>query len=276
MAVGSNGRRGPLALALLAGLVLGLTIGLVAFLVASPDAAPAAGAPRDADRSARSVILIVGDGMGAAHREAARLDQHGRDGALLMDSMPVVGFQSTSSADPDDVVTDSAAAATAWATGQRTYNGAVSVDLDGAPAAHPRRPGDRGRPRHRSGHDVAGHRRHPGRLLQQRPRPRPAGRDRPAVRRGHPARRRPRRRRRPLVGGSGRGRGAGGLHARHRRRRARRRRRRPAARAVRRRGDVRRRARRPARRHGRRGPRRALRAIPTASSSSSRRRRSTR
>ena len=132
MAVGSTGGRGRLALALLAGLVLGLTIGLLAYVVAAP-VTPAAGAPHDAEGSARSVILINGDGMGAAHREAARLDQHGRDGALLMDSLPAVGFQSTSSADPDDVVTDSAAAATAWATGQRTYNRAISVDLDGAP-----------------------------------------------------------------------------------------------------------------------------------------------
>ena len=62
MAVGSKGRRGPLALALIAGLVLGLTVGLVAFLVASPDS-PAAGAPRDPDRPARSVILINGDGI---------------------------------------------------------------------------------------------------------------------------------------------------------------------------------------------------------------------
>lgn len=128
MTVGRTGRRGPLALAVLAGAVIGLVVGLVANLVVSPDSRDPAATARP-----RSVILVNGDGMGAAHREAARLDQRGRDGALRMDAMPVAGFQSTSSADPGAVVTDSAAAASAWATGQRTYNGAISVDLDGAP-----------------------------------------------------------------------------------------------------------------------------------------------
>jgi alkaline phosphatase len=128
------------ALVLIAGLVVGLVVGLVA--ARSADTGPTRTAPTtatppptgvtDDGTLARNVILVNGDGMGAAHREAARLDQHGRDGALFMDAMPVVGLQSTSSADPRDVVTDSAAAASAWATGQRTYNRAVSVDLDGA------------------------------------------------------------------------------------------------------------------------------------------------
>ena len=144
MAVGSTGGRGPLALALIVGLVIGLSIGLVAYLAASPDA-PAAGAPRDPDAArARSVIFINGDGMGAAHREAARLDQHGRDGVLVMDSMPVVGLQSTSSADPDDVVTDSAAAATAWATGRAHLQRRDQRRRRRQPAAHPRRRGRRG------------------------------------------------------------------------------------------------------------------------------------
>jgi alkaline phosphatase len=146
MAGSTTGRRGPLVLALIAGLVIGLAVGLVAVLLVSPGD-PAAGddgppderpagtdpGPEDVGMPARSVILVVGDGMGAAHREAARLDQHGRDGTLVMDSLPVAGFQSTSSADPEDVITDSAAAATAWATGVRTYDGAISVDLDGNP-----------------------------------------------------------------------------------------------------------------------------------------------
>ena len=85
------------------------------------------------DQDARSVIFINGDGMGAAHREAGRLDQAGFDGDLAMDSLPVAGLQTTDPRDPDDTVTDSAAGASAWATGVKTYNGAVSVDVDGTP-----------------------------------------------------------------------------------------------------------------------------------------------
>jgi alkaline phosphatase len=71
--------------------------------------------------------------MAAAHREAARLDQAGFDGDLVMDSLPVAGLQTTDPRDPEDTVTDSAAAATAWATGQKTFNGAISVDVEGKP-----------------------------------------------------------------------------------------------------------------------------------------------
>ena len=88
-----------------------------------------------ADRSSRSVILINGDGMSAAQREAGRLDQVGLDGDLDMNSLPVSGLQTTDSADPEHLITDSAAAASAWATGQKTYNGAISVDLAGQPLA---------------------------------------------------------------------------------------------------------------------------------------------
>lgn len=66
---------------------------------------------------ARSVILINGDGMASAHREAARLHLKGLDGQLEMDSLPVAGLETTSPHDPEDTVTDSAAAASAWATG---------------------------------------------------------------------------------------------------------------------------------------------------------------
>jgi alkaline phosphatase len=81
----------------------------------------------------RSVIFVNGDGMGAAHREAARLDQEGFDGRLAMDSLPVAGLQTTDARDPEDTVTDSAAGASAWATGVKTYNGAISVDVEGNP-----------------------------------------------------------------------------------------------------------------------------------------------
>jgi alkaline phosphatase len=81
----------------------------------------------------RSVIFVNGDGMAAAHREAARLDQEGFDGQLAMDSLPIAGLQTTDARDPEDTITDSAAAASAWATGVKTYNGAISVDVDGNP-----------------------------------------------------------------------------------------------------------------------------------------------
>ncbi|MGY1633281.1 alkaline phosphatase [Geodermatophilus sp. SYSU D01186] len=79
----------------------------------------------------RSVVLVVGDGMAAAQREAGRLDQEGAGGQLAMDALPVRGEQTTDPAGSG--VTDSAAAASAWATGQKTTNGAISVDPDGDP-----------------------------------------------------------------------------------------------------------------------------------------------
>jgi alkaline phosphatase len=84
-------------------------------------------------RPARNVIFMVGDGMAAAHREAARLNLAGLTGRLAMDRLPYSGLMTTSPDDPEDVVTDSAAAASAWATGVATYNGAISVDVDGNP-----------------------------------------------------------------------------------------------------------------------------------------------
>ena len=82
-------------------------------------------------KTARSVILLIGDGMGEAHRTAARLYSVGRDGQLAMDTLPVAGMARTWST--ESVVTDSAAAGTALATGVKTYNKAIAVDPDGKP-----------------------------------------------------------------------------------------------------------------------------------------------
>lgn len=80
---------------------------------------------------ARNVIYIQGDGMGIAHREFLRLALAGKTGELAMNRLPVAGLVHTSSLDPDEAVTDSAAAATAFATGVKSYNGAIGVDLKG-------------------------------------------------------------------------------------------------------------------------------------------------
>ncbi|MGH2616191.1 MAG: alkaline phosphatase, partial [Thermomicrobiales bacterium] len=81
--------------------------------------------------SARNVILLIGDGMGQAHRFAAQLLTAGRDGRLAMDRLPVLGQMGTICADPATFVTDSAAAATALATGVKTQNGCVAIDCEG-------------------------------------------------------------------------------------------------------------------------------------------------
>ena len=82
---------------------------------------------------ARSVIFVNGDGMGPAHREAARLALEGFDGRLVMDSLPVSGQLTTSPDDPASAITDSAAGATAWTIGQRTYNGSIGYDVHKKP-----------------------------------------------------------------------------------------------------------------------------------------------
>ena len=50
-----------------------------------------------------------------------------------MDSLPYEGMVGTNSVDPETFVTDSAASATAYASGIKTVNGAVGVDPDGNP-----------------------------------------------------------------------------------------------------------------------------------------------
>jgi alkaline phosphatase len=77
--------------------------------------------------SPHNVILMIGDGMGVAHVTAARIAA----GHLEMERLPVGGLETTWSA--SDLVTDSAASGTAYATGQKTLNGAVSVSPSGEP-----------------------------------------------------------------------------------------------------------------------------------------------
>lgn len=81
---------------------------------------------------AKNVILLIGDGMGPVQRQAARFGASGGCQGLVMDSLPVSGVVRTSCADPMAEVTDSAAAATALATGVKTNNGVVGLDPNGA------------------------------------------------------------------------------------------------------------------------------------------------
>ncbi|MFI1992186.1 alkaline phosphatase [Actinoplanes sp. NPDC020271] len=88
--------------------------------------------------TARNVILLIGDGMGDSEITIARNYQVGANGRLAMDTLPLTGAYTTyavQKANPalPEYVTDSAASGTGWATGHKTYNGAISVLPDGKP-----------------------------------------------------------------------------------------------------------------------------------------------
>ena len=87
---------------------------------------------------AQNVILLIGDGMGDSEITLARNYQYGAAGELPgIDALPLTGQYTTYALDKangrPDYVTDSAASGSGWATGTKTYNGAISVDVEGTP-----------------------------------------------------------------------------------------------------------------------------------------------
>lgn len=121
----SVARRWPLALA------VGALSATAAFSAVGANAAPGGdeeGQGVRAQGKAKNVIMFIGDGMGAAQRNAGALATVGLDGELAMDSLPYAGLVKT---DSTEFITDSAAAATSYATGVKTYNGAIGKDADG-------------------------------------------------------------------------------------------------------------------------------------------------
>lgn len=86
---------------------------------------------------AKNVILIIGDGMGQSEITAARNYLKGAGGRFDgIDALTSEGLYTHHSINRDgtiNYVTDSAASGTAWASGTKTYNGAVDVDLNGNP-----------------------------------------------------------------------------------------------------------------------------------------------
>lgn len=82
---------------------------------------------------AKNVILIIGDGMGASELTIGRNYLVGAGGYLKgLDALPLTGQMTHYTVDKKtgqaDYVGDSAATGTAWATGVKTYDNAVSVD----------------------------------------------------------------------------------------------------------------------------------------------------
>lgn len=84
-------------------------------------------------RKAKNVVLLIGDGLSPAHRTAARLLSKGMAegrafGKLAMDGMPQMALVST--AGLDSIITDSANAASAYATGHKSSVNAMGVYAD--------------------------------------------------------------------------------------------------------------------------------------------------
>ena len=85
---------------------------------------------------AKNVILLIGDGMGDSEITLARNYAMGAGGFFKgIDALPLTGQYTHYSLDKashkPNYVTDSAASATAWSTGVKTYNGALGVDVNG-------------------------------------------------------------------------------------------------------------------------------------------------
>ncbi len=84
------------------------------------------------------MILLIGDGMGVAHRTAGRILSKGytrgkANGTLAMDRLPFNGLLMTSSL--NSLITDSAPGAHNYSTGNKTNNGMEGVFPDNTAAA---------------------------------------------------------------------------------------------------------------------------------------------
>ncbi|AWK88350.1 alkaline phosphatase [Azospirillum thermophilum] len=87
-------------------------------------------------RKVKNVVLMIGDGMGIAHRTAARIMSKGikegkYHGKLAIDDMPRMALIGTSGVDA--IVTDSANSASAYTSGHKSSNNAVGVYVDRTP-----------------------------------------------------------------------------------------------------------------------------------------------
>jgi len=84
----------------------------------------------DAGRRVKNIIIMLGDGMGAAHRTAARIVAKGyaqgkAQGRLAMDSFPYTGMVMTASL--DSIVTDSAPGMANYVNGNKAVNNQEGV-----------------------------------------------------------------------------------------------------------------------------------------------------
>ncbi|GAB5551447.1 MAG: alkaline phosphatase [Saprospiraceae bacterium] len=100
---------------------------LATFLVLSactPKTADSLSGPRSG-KKAKNIILMIGDGMGLTQISAGLYSNNNK---LNLEQFTDIGLHKSYSS--DNLITDSAAGATAFASGEKTYNGAIGVDPD--------------------------------------------------------------------------------------------------------------------------------------------------
>ena len=76
----------------------------------------------------KNIVFVVGDGTGINQIALSRIVKGGPDHKLAIDQLPINGISLTHPY--GNLITDSAAAATAWATGKKTKNKYLSIDQE--------------------------------------------------------------------------------------------------------------------------------------------------
>lgn len=92
--------------------------------------------PTAAPARPKNIVIMIGDGMGPSYTTAYRYYKDNPDTEEVEQTVfdrLLVGMASTYPASVSGYVTDSAAAATALSTGFKSYNGAISVDVNKRP-----------------------------------------------------------------------------------------------------------------------------------------------
>ncbi|PTH59154.1 alkaline phosphatase [Staphylococcus agnetis] len=87
-------------------------------------------------KNPKNVIFMVGDGMGPSYNSAYRYfkdNPNTKEMEKTAFDHYLVGTQRTNPDDPKENITDSAAGATAFSSGHKTYNGAIGVTPDKKP-----------------------------------------------------------------------------------------------------------------------------------------------
>lgn len=79
-------------------------------------------------RRPKNIILLIGDGMGLTQVTAGLYSNHNK---LNLEQFHYIGLHKSYSS--DDLITDSAAGATAFSAGVKTYNAAIGVNNDSLP-----------------------------------------------------------------------------------------------------------------------------------------------